>query len=54
MYENVIPRIVELPNDWSYLGLLCFTEIENRDVLKEHLPELKDEELEVWNKELLC
>ena len=53
MYENVIPRFVELPTDWSYIGLLCFTEIENRDVLKEHLPELNDQELEVLDTELL-
>ena len=44
MFEGVIQnKLVELPG-WSHLGLVCFTEIENRGVLKEHLPELREEE----------
>ena len=46
MFEKVIQQLVELPG-WSHLGLICFTEIENREVLKEYLPELTEEELKV-------
>ena len=46
MFEKVIQQLVELPG-WSHLGLICFTEIENRGVLKEHLPELTEDELRV-------
>lgn len=46
MFEEVIQQLVEIP-DWSHLGLVCFTEIENRGVLKEHLPELTEDELRV-------
>ena len=44
MFEKVIQQLVDLPG-WSHLGLICFTEIESREVLKEHLPELREEEL---------
>ena len=46
MFEKVIQQLVELPG-WSHLGLVCFTEIENRGVVKEHLPELTEEEMKV-------
>ena len=46
MFEKVIQQLVELPG-WSHLGLICFTEIENRQVLKKYLPELTEEELKV-------
>ena len=46
MFEKVIQQLVELPG-WSHLGLICFTEIENRGVLREYLPELTEEELKV-------
>ena len=46
MFEEVIQQLVELPG-WSHLGLICFTEIENRGVLREYLPELTEEELNV-------
>ena len=46
MFEKVIKQLVELPG-WSHLGLICFTEIENRGVLKKYLPELTEEELKV-------
>ena len=46
MFEKVIQQLVDLPG-WSHLGLICFTEIENREVLKKYLPELTDEELKV-------
>ena len=46
MFEEVIQQLVELPG-WSHLGLICFTEIENRQVLKKFLPELTEEELKV-------
>ena len=46
MFEKVIQQLVELPG-WSHLGLICFTEIENREVLKKYLPELIEEELKV-------
>ena len=46
MFEKVIQQLVELPG-WSHLGLICFTEIERRGVLKKYLPELIDEELKV-------
>ena len=44
MFEKVIQQLVDLPG-WSHLGLICFTEIENREVLKKYLPELTEEEL---------
>ena len=44
MFEKVIQQLVELPG-WSHLGLICFTEIENREVLKEYLPEVAEEKL---------
>ena len=46
MFEKVIQQLVELPG-WSHLGLICFTEIENREVLKKYLPELTEEDLKV-------
>ena len=46
MFEKVIQQLVELQG-WSHLGLICFTEIENREVLMEYLPELTEEELKV-------
>ena len=46
MFEKVIQQLVELPG-WSHLGLICFTEIENREALKKYLPELTEEELKV-------
>ena len=46
MFEEVIQQLVELPG-WSHLGLICFTEIENRAVLREYLPVLTDEEMKV-------
>ena len=46
MFEKVIQQLVDLPG-WSHLGLICFTEIENREVLKKYLPELTEEELKV-------
>ena len=46
MFEKVIQQLVDLPG-WSHLGLICFTEIENREKLSEILPELKEEELKV-------
>ena len=46
MFEKVIQQLVELL-DWSHLGLVCFTEIENREVLKKYLPELTEEDLKV-------
>ena len=46
MFEKVIQQLVELPG-WNHLGLICFTEIENREVLKEHLPELTEKDLKV-------
>ena len=46
MFEKVIQHLVELPG-WSHLGLICFTEIENRQVLKKYLPEQTEEELRV-------
>ena len=46
MFEKVIQQLVELPG-WSHLGLICFTEIENREVLKQYLPELTEEDLKV-------
>ena len=46
MFEEVIQQLVELPG-WSHLGLVCFTEIENREVLRNYLPELTEEELKV-------
>ena len=50
MFEEVIQQLVELP-DWSHLGLICFTEIENRGVLRQYLPELTEEELKVNYKD---
>ena len=52
MFEKVIQQLVELPG-WSHLGLICFTEIENREVLKKYLPELTEEELKVSLKGIL-
>ena len=46
MFEKVIQQLVDLPG-WSHLGLICFTEIENREKLREILPELTEEELKV-------
>ena len=46
MFEKVIQQLVELPG-WSHLGLICFTGIENREVLKKYLPVLTEEELKV-------
>ena len=48
MFEKVIQRFVELP-DWSHLGLICFTEIKSRDLIRQHLPELTKEEIKVYN-----
>ena len=31
MFEDKIQKLLNLP-DWKYLGLMCFTEIENRAV----------------------
>ena len=31
MFEDTIKKLLNLP-DWKYLGLMCFTEIENRAV----------------------
>ena len=50
MFEEVIQQLVELPG-WSHLGLICFTEIENRGVLREYMPELTEEELKVNYKD---
>ena len=47
MFEKVIQQLVEL-SDWSHLGLICFTEIENREVMKTFMPELTKEELKVF------
>ena len=52
MFEKVIQQLVELPG-WSHLGLICFTEIENREVLMEYLPELTKEELKVNSRRKL-
>ena len=52
MFEKVIQQLVELPG-WSHLGLICFTEIENREVLKKYLPELTEEELKVNETEMI-
>ena len=46
MFEKVIQQLVDLPG-WSHLGLICFTEIENREKLREILPELTEEGLKV-------
>ena len=46
MFEKVIQQLVELPG-WSHLGLICFTEIENREVLRKYLPEVAEEKLKV-------
>ena len=46
MFENVIQQLVDLPG-WSHLGLICFTEIENSEKLREIMPELTEEELKV-------
>ena len=52
MFEKVIQQLVELPG-WSHLGLICFTEIENREVLKKYLPELTEEDLKVNENEII-
>ena len=52
MFEKVIQQLVELPG-WSHLGLICFTEIESREVLKKYLPELTEEELKVNETEMI-
>ena len=44
MFENVIQKNIELP-DWSYIGFICFPEIESREVFKANIPELTDEDL---------
>ena len=47
MLEEVIMRLVEL-SVWRHRGLVCFTEIESREVLRQLLPDLTEEDLEVY------
>ena len=51
MFEGVIQHLVDLPG-WSHLGLICFTEIDNKGILKEKLPNLTEEELKVCDPEM--
>ena len=53
MLEEVIMRLVELP-DWRHRGLVCFTEIESREVLRQLLPELTEEDLKVYLRGKWC
>ena len=46
MFENTIKRLVNIP-DWSHVGFVCFTEIENRQVVRNHLPDLNEEDIQV-------
>ena len=46
MFENTIKRLANIP-DWRHVGFVCFTEIENRQVVRNHLPDLNDEDIQV-------
>ena len=51
MFEKVIQRLVELPG-WRHRGLVCFTELESRAVLWEHLTDITEEDMKVINLEM--
>ena len=46
MFENVLKSVTNL-RDWSYVGLVCFTEIENRGVFTSELEYLEQGEIKV-------
>ena len=46
MFEKVLKSLTNLPG-WSYRGLVCFTEIENREVFTSELEELSEDEIKV-------
>ena len=46
MFEKVLKSLTNLP-DWSYIGLVCFTEIENRGVFATELEDLKQDDIKV-------
>ena len=45
MFEN-LTNLTNLPG-WSYRGLVCFTEIENREVFTSELEDLSEDEIKV-------
>ena len=46
MFEKVLKSVTNL-RDWSYVGLVCFTEIENRGVFTSELEDLRQDEIKV-------
>ena len=46
MFEKVLKSVTNLRN-WSYVGLVCFTEIENRGVFTSELEDLDEGEIKV-------
>ena len=46
MFEKVLKSVTNL-RDWSYVGLVCFTEIENRGVFMSELEDLRQDEIKV-------
>ena len=45
MLEDVMKRLVDVPG-WSHLGLICFTEIDSREIVRTTL-RLSQEEMKV-------
>ena len=46
MFEKVLKSLTNL-RGWSYIGLVCFTEIENRGVFATELEDLKQDDIKV-------
>ena len=46
MFEKVLKSLTNL-RDWSYVGLVCFTEIENRGGFMSELEDLRQDEIKV-------
>ena len=46
LFEKVLKSVTNL-RDWSYVGLVCFTEIENRGVFMSELEDLRQDEIKV-------
>ena len=46
LFEKVLKSVTNL-RDWSYIGLVCFTEIENRGVFTSELEDLEEGEIKV-------